>query len=230
MTVDAPLPGAGLAEGCRRPVRIGVLALQGSVEEHVAHLKAAGAEAAPVRSPRELEDLAGLVLPGGESTAHQRLGRREAWPAALRTFHAAGGALYGTCAGMILLSQGIEPPDARDPKPLGLLPLRVRRNAFGRQVASFEAPLPVPALGAEPFPGVFIRAPRIAWVGEEVEVLARFGGEPVLIRQGPILAGSFHPELTGDLRVHRLFLAMAARGPHEPSRESLREVPRTSRA
>ncbi|BAS26950.1 glutamine amidotransferase [Limnochorda pilosa] len=188
---------------------MGVLALQGSVGEHLAHLRAAGAEAVPVRSPSVLEGLAGLILPGGESTAHERLGRRDGWPEALRAFAAEGGALYGTCAGMILLSDGIEPPDPRDPRALGLLPLRVSRNAYGRQVASFEAPLEIPVLGPEPFPGVFIRAPRVAWVGDGVEVLARHAEEPVLVRRGRLLAGSFHPELTPDLRLHRLFVEMA---------------------
>jgi pyridoxal 5'-phosphate synthase pdxT subunit len=173
---------------------IGVLALQGNFREHVAVLRALGASVLEVRKPEHLGGLDGLVIPGGESTSIAHLSRLYGLEEAIRSFAAP---VFGTCAGMILL----------DRKHLGLLDLEVRRNAYGRQVASFEADLEL-AGEPEPLRGVFIRAPRIADVGPDVEVLAELDGEPVLLRQGRLLVASFHPELTDDRRVHQLFLDM----------------------
>jgi len=173
-------------------VKIGVLAVQGNFREHAAMLRRLGAEVVEVRKPKQLDGLDGLVIPGGESTAIGRLIRLYGLEEAIRRFQ---GAILGTCAGMILL----------DREHLGLLDLAVRRNAFGRQVASFEADLDL-AGEDEQLRGVFIRAPRVAETGPEVEILAELDGEPVLLRQGRIIVASFHPELTEDTRVHELFL------------------------
>ncbi len=173
-------------------MKIGVLAVQGNFREHAAMLSGLGADVVEVRKPEQLDGLDGLVIPGGESTAITRLMRLYGLEEAIRRFQ---GAILGTCAGMILL----------DRDHLGLVDLAVRRNAYGRQVASFEADLELD--GEEgPLRGVFIRAPRVAEAGPEVEVLAELDGEPVLLRQGRIIVASFHPELTEDTRVHELFL------------------------
>ncbi|HET7857228.1 MAG TPA: pyridoxal 5'-phosphate synthase glutaminase subunit PdxT [Gaiellaceae bacterium] len=173
-------------------MRIGVLAIQGDFREHASVLRRLGADPVEVRKPEELDRLDGLVIPGGESTAIMRLARIYGLEEALRAFDRP---IFGTCAGMILL----------DREHLGLIDVSVRRNAYGRQVASFEADL---ALQGDPDPlrGVFIRAPRVAEVGPGVEVLAAHDGEPVLLRDGRLLVASFHPELTDDPRVHELFL------------------------
>jgi len=173
-------------------MRIGVLAVQGNFREHASMLRELGAEAVEVRKPEELDDLDGLVIPGGESTAIARLVRLYGLEEAIRAFERP---LFGTCAGMILL----------DRRHLGLLDLEVSRNAYGRQVASFEADLEL-AGEDEPLRGVFIRAPRVAEVGPDVEVLAELDGKPVLLRQGRVLVAAFHPELTQDTRVHERFL------------------------
>jgi 5'-phosphate synthase pdxT subunit len=174
--------------------RIGVLAVQGNVREHAAMLRRLGAEPVEVRKPEELDGLDGLVIPGGESTAFMRLMRLYGLDEAVRRFH---GPVLGTCAGMIVL----------DRDHLALVDLAVNRNAYGRQVASFEADLQL-AGEDEPLRGVFIRAPRVADVGPDVEVLAELDGEPVLVREGRFLVASFHPELTDDARVHELFLEL----------------------
>jgi 5'-phosphate synthase pdxT subunit len=173
-------------------MRIGVLAVQGNFREHISMLRRLGAEPVEVRKPEQLGDLDGLVIPGGESTAIARLVRLYGLEEAIRSFD---GPVFGTCAGMILL----------DRRHLRLLDLEVSRNAYGRQVASFEADLEL-AGEDEPLRGVFIRAPRVAQVGPGVEVLAELDGEPVLLRQGRVLVAAFHPELTGDPRVHERFL------------------------
>jgi pyridoxal 5'-phosphate synthase pdxT subunit len=173
-------------------VKIGILAVQGDFREHAAMLRRLGAEPVEVRKPEQLEELDGLVIPGGESTAIMRLVRIYGLEEALRRF---GGPVFGTCAGMILL----------DRNHLGLVDVSVRRNAYGRQVASFEADLALDGED-EPLRGVFIRAPRVAEAGPDVEVLAEHSGEPVLLRDGRFLVASFHPELTDDTRVHELFL------------------------
>ena len=175
-------------------MKIGVLALQGNFREHAAALERLGADVVEVRLPQELEGLDGLVLPGGESTAMTRLMRLYGLEEAIRRF---GAPVLGTCAGMILL----------DRAHLGLVDVKVERNAYGRQVASFEADLQLEE-DEEPLRGVFIRAPRVADVGPNVEVLAEHEGEPVLLREGRFLVASFHPELTDDPRVHERFLEL----------------------
>jgi 5'-phosphate synthase pdxT subunit len=175
-----------------KPLRIGVLALQGNFREHAAVLRRLGADPVEVRLPEQLHGLDGLIIPGGESTAITRLMRLYGIDEALRSFPEP---IFGTCAGMILL----------DREHLGLADIRVRRNAFGRQVRSFEADLDL-GHGDEPVRAVFIRAPWIEDAGPEVEVLAEVDGHPVLARQGRILVAAFHPELTDDTRIHELFL------------------------
>jgi 5'-phosphate synthase pdxT subunit len=183
------------------PLRIGVLAVQGNFREHVAMLRRLGADTVEVRKPEQLAGLDGLVIPGGESTAIGKLVELYGLEDAIRDFE---GPLFGTCAGMILLAR--EAVDGVPGQPLlGLVDISVRRNAFGRQVHSFEADLEL-AGDPEPFRAVFIRAPWIEELGGEVEVLAEHEGHPVLARQGRILVAAFHPELTDDTRVHELFL------------------------
>jgi 5'-phosphate synthase pdxT subunit len=175
-------------------MRIGVLAVQGNFREHAAMLRALGAEVAEVRLPEQLDGLDGLVIPGGESTTFMRLMRLYGLDEAIRHFERP---VFGTCAGMIVL----------DREHLGLVDLVVDRNAYGRQVASFEADLDL-AGDDDQLRGVFIRAPRVREVGAAVEVLAEHDGEPVLVRDGRFLLASFHPELTDDTRVHERFLEL----------------------
>jgi pyridoxal 5'-phosphate synthase pdxT subunit len=181
-------------------MRIGVLAVQGNFREHAATLRRLGAEVVEVRKPEQLERLDGLVVPGGESTTFMRLMRLYGLDEAVRDF---AGPILGTCAGMIVL----------DRNHLGLVDIEVERNAYGRQVASFEADLRL-AGDERPLRGVFIRAPRLRESGPDVEVLARYRGEPVLLRQARFLVAAFHPELTQDTRVHELFLAAVEEGAH----------------
>lgn len=189
---------------------IGVLAVQGDVVEHVRALTLAGAEAVPVRRPEELAAVDGLVIPGGESTTIDRLLRVFGLAEPLRTRLAEGLPVYGSCAGMILLSREVLDGHPAQ-QSLGAIDITTRRNAFGRQVDSFEVALAVTGLEA-PFPAVFIRAPWVERVGAGVQVLARLerdGAEhPVAVRQGNVLATSFHPEVTDDPRVHALFVEM----------------------
>ena len=173
-------------------MRIGVLAVQGNFREHAAMLRRLGADVVEVRKPEQLEGLDGLVVPGGESTTFMRLMRLYGLDEAVRSF---AGPIFGTCAGMIVL----------DRNHLGVADIEVERNAYGRQVASFEADLELEG-EEERLRGVFIRAPRVADVGPEVEVLAEHAGVPVLVRDGRLLVAAFHPELTEDTRVHELFL------------------------
>jgi 5'-phosphate synthase pdxT subunit len=175
-----------------KPLRIGVLAVQGNFREHAAVLRRLGAEPVEVRLPAQLDGLDGLILPGGESTAITRLMRLYGIDEALRSFDAP---IFGTCAGMIIL----------DRDHLALADIKVERNAFGRQVKSFEADIDI-GHGDEPVRAVFIRAPWIAEAGPDVDVLAEVDGHPVLARQGRILVAAFHPELTDDTRIHELFL------------------------
>jgi 5'-phosphate synthase pdxT subunit len=177
-----------------RKTRIGVLALQGAFREHSRALRGAGADAVEVRLPEQLDGLDGLVIPGGESTTIMKLAALYGLDEAIRAF---GRPVFGTCAGMIVL----------DRRHLGLADLEVARNAYGRQVASFEADLDL-ADGEEPFRGVFIRAPRVRHIGSDVEILAELDGEPVLLRDGRVLVAAFHPELTDDPRIHERFLEM----------------------
>jgi 5'-phosphate synthase pdxT subunit len=189
----------------KRGPRVGVLALQGDFAAHARALGAAGAEPVEVRTPEGLRGCAALVLPGGESTALLLLLAASGLDRAIPEFHRGGGAILGTCAGAILLATEVTRPAQRS---LGLLDATVERNHYGRQVDSFEAEAPFPG-GGPPLPLVFIRAPAFTRVGRGVETLVEHGGLPVLVRSGRILAGTFHPELTGDLRVHRLLLAAA---------------------
>ena len=174
--------------------RIGVLAVQGNFREHVAVLRRLGVDVVEVRRPEQLEGLDGLVVPGGESTAIRRLMRVGGLEEPVARFP---GPLFGTCAGMILF----------DRSHLGLIDLDIERNAYGRQVASFEADVEL-EWDEEPLRGVFIRAPRVSDAGPGVDVLGRLDGQPVLVREGRVLAASFHPELTGDTRVHERFLEL----------------------
>jgi 5'-phosphate synthase pdxT subunit len=174
------------------PLRIGVLAVQGNFREHAAMLRRLGVDVVEVRKPDQLVALDGLIIPGGESTAFTRLMRLYGLDEAIRAFERP---VFGTCAGMIVL----------DRDHLGLVDVGVRRNAFGRQVASFETDLPLPG-EAVPLRAIFIRAPWIEDAGPDVEVLAVVDGHPVLARQGRFLVAAFHPELTDDTRLHALFL------------------------
>lgn len=185
----------------------GVLALQGDFAAHAAALRRAGVATREVRRVAELEGLQGLVLPGGESSALLKLLADEDWFAALCAFHARGGALLGTCAGAILLAREVRGPSQPS---LGLLDATIERNAYGRQVDSFESVVVAPELGDQPLRAVFIRAPRLTTTGPEVEVLGRLGDEPVLVRQGRVLAATFHTEIAGDDRLHRMFVRLAA--------------------
>jgi pyridoxal 5'-phosphate synthase pdxT subunit len=192
-------------------VRVGVLALQGDVREHRAALADLGAESVPVRQARDLELVDAMVLPGGESTAISHLLVTSGLEAPLRERLVDGMPAFGTCAGLVLLATSIT--DGRgDQHAFGLLDVDVRRNGYGRQVASFESTCEVVGVGE--VPTVFIRAPRITRVGDAVEVLASIdvgdGEHPVLVRQGAVLGAAFHPELTADRRVHRLFVELAA--------------------
>jgi 5'-phosphate synthase pdxT subunit len=186
--------------------RVGVLALQGDVREHLATLAALGADAVTVRRPAELDAVDGLVVPGGESTTMAKLARTFDLLEPLRARVKDGLPTFGTCAGMILLADRVVDGTA-DQETIGGLDVTVRRNAFGRQVDSFEEDLAVRGL-ADPVHAVFIRAPWVEQTGPDVEVLATAAGHPVAVRQGALLATSFHPEVDGDGRVHALFVDM----------------------
>jgi pyridoxal 5'-phosphate synthase pdxT subunit len=189
-------------------MKIGVLALQGAFAEHVAVLRAIGVEAVEVRLPEHLEEIDGLILPGGESTAMRRLIDRWGMRGPILDLAASGAPLFGTCAGMIVLAREIA--DGEEPI-LPLLDVTVERNAFGRQLDSFETELPVPLLGDTPVHAVFIRAPVIQRAGPDVDVLARLpDGRIVAVRERNVIATSFHPELAGETRFHRLVAMLAA--------------------
>ena len=188
---------------------VGVLALQGDVREHLRMLEGLGVRALAVRRPAELEACDGLVIPGGESTTMTKLARIFELFEPLQKRISGGMPTFGTCAGMVLLADRMLDGTA-DQETLGGLDITVRRNAFGRQVDSFEGDLPFPAIG-EPVHAIFIRAPWVEHAGESVEVLARVedgpaAGRIVAVRQGPLLATSFHPEVGGDVRIHRYFV------------------------
>jgi 5'-phosphate synthase pdxT subunit len=184
------------------PARVGVLALQGDFREHLTTLATLGAEVIEVRTPEQLEAVDALIIPGGESTTIGKLAVRFGLMEPLRQRIEAGMPVYGTCAGMILLAR--EVTDGEQPL-VGALDVVIERNAFGRQNDSFEEELAIDGLDA-PFRAVFIRAPWVAKVGEGVEVLASVDDHPVVVRQGHILASAFHPELTGDHRLHQMLL------------------------
>ena len=191
--------------------KIGVLALQGDFAEHMASLRKLGAEALAVRLPQDLESLDGLIIPGGESTTIGRLMVSYGFVQTLRQLSQDGFPVFGTCAGMVLLAKSVL--DLLDVATIGAMGIKVRRNAFGRQVDSFETLLSVPALGEVPFPGVFIRAPIIIEAEPGVEILASLpDGTPVGAKQGNLLVSAFHPELTSDLRFHAYFLDVVSQG------------------
>lgn len=194
----------------KKTSQIAVLALQGDYEKHLETLKRLGADAFAARLPEDIARADGVILPGGESTTIGKLLARYGVDAALKDAHAQGKPIYGTCAGLILLAHSLaEGTGERGGQPtLGLLDAVVARNAFGRQVDSFEADLDVPALGSKPLHAVFIRAPLVTQAGPGVETLATYDGKAVFVRQGTILGSAFHPELTGDDRVHRYFLGL----------------------
>ena len=190
-------------------MKIGVLASQGAFVEHIAILHQLGVETLPVRLPQELDGLDGLIIPGGESTSISKLMLDYNLVNEVKNLTKNGLSIFGTCAGMILLANEIS--DQNDVEPLGLMKIRVRRNAFGRQNESFETELSIPVLGEEPFPGVFIRAPIIEQSNSDVEILARLAdGTSIAARQGKLLVSAFHPELTDDLRFHQYFLDIVA--------------------
>jgi 5'-phosphate synthase pdxT subunit len=198
--------------------RIGVLALQGDFAEHASVLRRLGSEAQEVRRPEDLSGLDGLIIPGGESTTVSRLMAEYGLAEPLRRLTQDSFPVWGTCAGMIVLAR--QASDLAWPT-LGALDIAVRRNAFGRQVDSFETDLPVPSLGAAPFHAVFIRAPAVEEVGDGVEVLATLDdGRVVAVRQGNALATAFHPELTADDRFHRYFLELVRARKAETHRDA----------
>jgi 5'-phosphate synthase pdxT subunit len=190
-------------------MRVGVLAAQGAFAEHIAVLRRLKVDAIPVRLPRELTGLDGLIIPGGESTSISLLMKNYHLTDEIRDLAKKGLPVLGTCAGMILLASEVS--DGDKVEPLGVMAIRVRRNAFGRQKESFEAELAIPVLGKKPFPGVFIRAPLIESSNGKAEILSRLDdGTAVAVRQGKLVATAFHPELTTDPRFHRYFLDIVA--------------------
>ena len=189
-------------------MKIGVLALQGAFREHLRTLAMIGVEGVPVRLPRDLDDVAGLILPGGESTTMRQLIERWGLRQPILDLASSGAPLFGTCAGMIVLAREIA---GGEPPILALLDVTVERNAFGRQLDSFETDLAVPVLGDQPVHGVFIRAPIIERTGPDVDILAQLDdGRIVAVRERNIVATAFHPELAGETRFHRLIAAMAS--------------------
>lgn len=191
--------------------RVGILALQGAVREHMDAVTAVGAEPVAVRLPADFVGLDALILPGGESTTMRRLIDRYELREPILAMARRGAPMLGTCAGMILLANRLA--DGEE-SVLGLLDAEVQRNAYGRQLDSYEADLSIPALGDEPMHGVFIRAPVVSALGPAVEVLARDdAGRPIAVRQGRVLATAFHPELTEDRRLHRLLLELIEAAP-----------------
>ncbi len=193
-------------------LKVGVLALQGDFEAHAKTLRQLGAEAREVRTPEDTEGLDALVIPGGESTAMSKLIESAGLEPALRAHHEAGRPILGTCAGMIVC----------DAEHLGFIDATARRNAFGRQLQSFEADIEVEGAGDEPLRAVFIRAPWVERHGPGVEVLADHGGHPVAIREGNVLACAFHPELTDDPRFHAIFMAMTTAARERAGEEAAR--------
>ena len=193
-------------------MKIGVLAVQGDFAEHIAALRRLGADCVEVRLPPHLAAVDALIIPGGESTTLSRLMSIYHLREPIAAMAARGQAVWGTCAGMIMLAQEITEADSQ---PLQLLDISVRRNAFGRQIDSFEQDLPIAGLDLEPFPAVFIPAPIVTRAGPAVTTLAALpnGGPAVAVQQDNLLATAFHPELTGDDRLHRYFLNLAAGGP-----------------
>jgi pyridoxal 5'-phosphate synthase pdxT subunit len=204
----AAAPPLGLSDNGRRALRIGVLAIQGDFEAHAAALERLGAQTLAVRRPEQLTGLDALVIPGGESTTITKGITAYGFEQPIADFVASRRPVLGTCAGLIVL----------DRAHLGLMDIEARRNAFGRQVRSFEAEVEIRGLGDEPVHAVFIRAPWIEEAGAEVEVLAELDGHPIVARERNLLVAAFHPELTDDLRLHALFLAMMEERKDPPAR------------
>jgi pyridoxal 5'-phosphate synthase pdxT subunit len=188
-------------------MKVGVLALQGAFREHIRTLESLGVDAVEIRLPGEIDDVDGLIIPGGESTTMRKLMVEYRFIDTVREFAAAGKAVFGTCAGLIVMADRV---NGKKQDLLNLIDIDVERNAYGRQVDSREADIPCSSLGEEPFHAVFIRAPQILGTGPGVEELARYQGQIVLARQKNILVATFHPELTGDARIHKFFLQMLA--------------------
>ncbi len=185
-------------------MRVGVLAIQGDVREHKLALIQVGATPVEVRSLKDFADLSGLIIPGGESTTIGMLMQEEGLIEAIRAAIAEHQfPVYGTCAGLILLAKTVV---GSSPARVGVMDITADRNAYGRQLASFEAPLPIRALGAPDFPAVFIRAPQITAIGPSVTPLASYGGQVVMAEQGSVLVSAFHPEMSGDVRIHQYFV------------------------
>ena len=190
-------------------MKIGVLALQGAFIEHISVMQRLGVEASPIRLPNHLDDIDGLIIPGGESTAILQLMESFSLIQPLRELAKAGFPILGTCAGMICLAKKVSNHDI---ETLAVVDIVVNRNAFGRQIDSFEAVLPIPVLGDKPFPAIFIRAPFIEGAHAQVEILARLpGGVAVACKQENLIATAFHPELTDDLRLHSYFLSIVSK-------------------
>jgi len=190
-------------------MKIGVLAIQGDVREHIRHTERAGAEAIEVRLPRDIEQTDGLIIPGGESTTIGMLMAEYGLIDVLKMRVSNGHyPIYGTCAGLILLSRDVV---GKSPARLGLVDIEASRNAYGRQVSSFEVGLDIPILGEGSFPAVFIRAPKIQRLGPQVTPLAFYQGDVVMAEEGPFLVSSFHPEMSSDIRIHQYFLQKVSR-------------------
>jgi pyridoxal 5'-phosphate synthase pdxT subunit len=186
-------------------MKVGVLALQGAFREHIRTLESLGIDAVEIRLPGEIDDVDGLIIPGGESTTMRKLMVEYRFIDTVREFAAAGKPVFGTCAGLIVMADRV---NGKKQDLLNLIDIDVERNAYGRQVDSREADIPCRSLGEEPFHAVFIRAPQILGTGPGVEELARYQGQIVLAREKNILVATFHPELTGDARIHKYFLQM----------------------
>ncbi|MCY0881865.1 MAG: pyridoxal 5'-phosphate synthase glutaminase subunit PdxT [Firmicutes bacterium] len=185
-------------------MRIGVLAIQGDVSEHAEHLRKIAVDAVYVRTTADLQQTDGLIIPGGESTTIGLLMQEAGLIDAIRTrVQQHGYPVYGTCAGLILLASEVE---GKSPARLSLMDMTAARNAYGRQLASFEADISLEILGSRPFPAVFIRAPKIVRIGPQVKVLATYQDHPVMAEQGSLLVSSFHPEMSDDVRIHRYFV------------------------
>ena len=212
MVINRSLPAwPPRASGYKADLKIGVLAIQGDFAEHIAILNELGVETQEVRLPHQLNGLDGLIMPGGESTTLSRLMTIYELREPVRAMAAGGKVIWGTCAGMVMMASEITEPD---PVPLKLMDIGVLRNAFGRQIDSFEQDLSVKGLDHTPYHAVFIRAPVITRVGDQVQILASLpDGRPVAVQQGQLLATCFHPELTSDTRLHRHFLDLTSWGP-----------------
>jgi len=186
-------------------LNIGVLSLQGAVREHIQMIENSGAHGVSIKKPHELSKIDALIIPGGESTVIGKLMAKYGFDDAIKELYKDGMPIYGTCAGLILLAQKVV---GGNKYTLGLMNIEVRRNAFGRQKESFEADLEIPGIGKNPFTGIFIRAPWIELIGKDVHVMAKFKGKIVMAQEGRLLVTAFHPELTGDKRIHDYFIEM----------------------